>query len=236
MIIDCIADTHGHYPELDGGDLLIVAGNLTARNTEKEFYEFANWMRNQEYEDRIVIAGNHDAWLYSCDSWDIDNWCDTGEFEYLCNSGTEINYEEDDIELEECGIHPTKEKTIKIWGSPHSLLFDGVNPKCTAFMGTEDDLEEAYDLIPNDIDILISHTPPFDTLDSVESYDGEKIELAGSKSLLKQVLRIKPKYLICGHIHEHGGKEIDLIMTKVINCSYVNEFYKPVNKPMRIII
>lgn len=30
MIIDFISDTHGHYPELEGGDLLIVAGNPTA--------------------------------------------------------------------------------------------------------------------------------------------------------------------------------------------------------------
>jgi hypothetical protein len=35
MIIDCIADLHGHYPKLDGGDLLIICGDLTARD---QFY------------------------------------------------------------------------------------------------------------------------------------------------------------------------------------------------------
>lgn len=32
MIIDCIGCLHDHYPELEGGDLLIVTGDLTARD------------------------------------------------------------------------------------------------------------------------------------------------------------------------------------------------------------
>ena len=41
MIIDCLSDLHGHYPSLDGGDLLIVAGDLTARDKLEEHYEFS---------------------------------------------------------------------------------------------------------------------------------------------------------------------------------------------------
>jgi Icc-related predicted phosphoesterase len=36
MIIDCISDLHGAQPKLEGGDLLIVAGDLTARDTEQQ--------------------------------------------------------------------------------------------------------------------------------------------------------------------------------------------------------
>lgn len=36
MIIDCISDLHGQYPQLEGGDLLIVAGDLTARDKPKD--------------------------------------------------------------------------------------------------------------------------------------------------------------------------------------------------------
>ena len=33
MIIDCISDLHGAYPHLEGGDLLIVGGDLTSRDS-----------------------------------------------------------------------------------------------------------------------------------------------------------------------------------------------------------
>jgi len=233
MIIDCIGCLHGQYPKLEGGDLLIVTGDLTARHTINEIDEFNNWIFNQRYRKKILIAGNHDD-ILEMGVFDINDPQDNTVIidpscDYLCNSGTEFEYEEDDIELEECGIHPTVDKSLKIWGTPHSLLFEGVNPRCNAFMGTEEELKKEYDKIPEGIDILISHTPPYGILDM-----NKHGEHCGSISLRETMFRVKPKYLICSHIHEQGGKEIDLVMTKVINCSYVNERYQPVNKVMRI--
>ncbi len=40
MIIDCLSDTHGNFPELEGGDLLIFAGDLTAHDKEEEYDNF----------------------------------------------------------------------------------------------------------------------------------------------------------------------------------------------------
>lgn len=208
MIIDCIADLHGYYPKLDGGDLLIVGGDLTARDTINEHNEFCDWLDVQPYSKKIVIAGNHDHRIceYSINS--LRNCV------YLFDSGTEF-------------------EKLKIWGCPYSLYFSGVNPKCAAFMYDEDKLKEKYDLIPDNIDILVSHSPPYGILD-----ESDKGTLCGSRSLRDTLDRIKPMVLVCGHIHEQGSKSMlykhQGPNTWCVNASYVNEHYQPVNKPMRI--
>jgi Icc-related predicted phosphoesterase len=222
VIIDCIGCLHGHHPKLEGGDLLIVTGDLTSRHTPLQTVEFLYWLSQQEYRKIIWIAGNHDTQLVEKGDYEVffDGKIFNLEWpkntEYLCNSGTEF-------------------EGLKIWGTPNSLLFDGVNPKCTAFMGTEEELKKEYDKIANDIDILISHTPPHGILD--KNIHGEH---CGSKSLRRIMGRVKPKLWVFSHIHEAYGEYKDKTISGVdyhfINCSYVNERYKPVNKVMRIVL
>jgi Icc-related predicted phosphoesterase len=132
-------------------------------------------------------------------------------FEYLCDSGTEFD-------------------GLKIWGSPHSLHFPGINPHCTAFTGTEEEIAERFAIIPHDVDILVTHSPPLGILDSVDK--GRR--LTGSLSLRNRIMEIKPKIHVFSHIHEWGGKILDTTLTRCINCSIMNENYQPVNKPIRI--
>lgn len=63
MDITAISDLHGHYPELPGGDLLIVAGDLTSRDTQEQHLQFLSWIGKQDYKKKIWIAGNHDNYL-----------------------------------------------------------------------------------------------------------------------------------------------------------------------------
>ena len=222
MIIDCIADLHGHYPELEGGDLLIVVGDLTATDTVDEHAEFAKWVQKQDYRSFILVAGNHDGFLY--------NGFHEGrrlgpKGRYLCDSGTEFEY----LDIGSDGVTIVK-RTLKIWGSPWTLTFPGINPKCTAFTGTESQLREKFDLIPDDIDILITHGPMKGILD--RSVRGEE---CGSLQLILATYKSKMKLHVFGHIHESYGKLIDGPLTH-INCSHVNEHYEPVNKPIRIIL
>lgn len=229
MDITCISDLHGYYPKLEGGDLLIVAGDLTARDSSKEFYEFADWMRNQEYEEKIVIAGNHDTWLTQIDNRELENWTDIGEFEYLLDSGTECDF-------------GTEEVIFKVWGSPWSLWFDGINPKCKAFTGSEKDLAKKFALIPYDVDILVTHSPPCGILDEIKpKIMPPRIGMlnVGSTALRNMILSdefINLKLHVFGHIHEQGGKELKTTLTTFVNASHVNERYEPVNKPVRVVL
>ncbi len=238
MIIDCISDLHGHYPNLEGGDLLIVAGDLTARDRKEEYLVFFHWLQDQKYRKIVFIAGNHDNWMQK----NQKEWlmiCKSPEFEiiYLCDSGTEFTCYDP---LEKEGQSEVKRKTYKIWGSPWSLWFDGINQSCTAFTGSENDLRKHYMMIPRDIDILITHCPPYGILDSVLRYSDDFNEHCGSRTLRELVLDgsyfPNLKLHIFGHIHEHGGKKIQTTLSTFINCSHVNERYQPVNKPIRVIL
>ena len=218
MIIDCISDLHGAFPQLDGGDLLIVAGDLTACDTFKEQGVFAGWLSMQNYTKKIFISGNHDNTLLGIKPYDFvsDN------ISYLCDTGTEF-------------------EGLKIWGSPWSLWFHGINPHCKAFTGKEKDLQKKWRIIPADTDILISHSPPYGILDSITPRLCEIGDLnVGSVSLRNLVTSVgmlpNLKLHVFGHIHEHGGKMVDTCIVKFVNASIMNEYYEPVNKPVRVII
>lgn len=232
--ITCISDLHGHYPVLEGGDLLIIAGDLTAMDKDEEYFAFEDWLAVQNYRQKAVIAGNHDNFLVKYDGGCIYDG-------YLCDSGLEF-------------------EGLKIYGSPWTKSFEGMNPDCMAFtVRTDEELAEKWKLIPDDVDILITHSPPYDVGDCVKSVfwrdGGEKIisEFVGSRSLKELLLRRsmksdKPLTHIFGHIHEGYGKYrlypelcADDVGEKIwavdcYNASHVNEHYKPVNKPIRIVL
>lgn len=212
MIIDCISDLHGHYPKLKGGDLLIVAGDLTAHDEEEEYFEFFDWIEAQKYKCKIVVAGNHDNLMekenYKGPAGDVKD-----AFIYLCDSGKEF-------------------EGFWIWGSPWTKKFKGMNPDCMAFtVDTEEELLKKWKLIPDNVDILITHSPPKFFND--KNYNGEH---CGSESLTNCCIDIKPKLIVYGHIHEGYGHILTEDPINFVNASLVNEHYKPVNKPIRVIL
>ncbi len=213
MIIDCISDLHGHYPQLEGGDLLIVGGDLTATDDIDEYLHFMEWLDDQEYKKIIIISGNHDV-LLTDEKLNPKNLFHP--YDYLCDSGTEF-------------------EGLKIWGSSWTSYFKGMNPNCMAFTinagcDTDQWLAEKWALIPDDVEILITHSPPYEIYDYTN-----RGENAGSVSLKNEVLcRVKPKYHFFGHIHECGGNSVDIETTTFANASHVNERYEPVNKPIRV--
>lgn len=210
MIIDCISDLHGHKPKLEGGDLLIIAGDLTARDTRAEYDIFIDWLHQQDYLKKVVIAGNHDGLLMN--NKIFNNNVFYSDIIYLQDSSFKC-----------CGLN--------IWGSPWTKTFANMNPLCKAFTcDTKEELSEKWAMIPDDIDILITHSPTYGILD--ETVNGIK---AGSKSLMKVIEKVLPEVVIFGHIHEQGGKYVQKKGILYINGSIVDERYRHVNRARRII-
>lgn len=208
MIIDCISDLHGHFPVLKGGDLLIVAGDITARDTSSEHIYFTQLLVEQPYKKIVMIAGNHDGLMRNWEAQTTDN------LTYLVDSG--CTYQD-----------------FKIWGSPWTPAFYNFH-----FMKDRgEDIKKQWDLIPDDTEILITHGPPFGILDKVRNplrscKDGH----AGCEDLLQTLDRLKHlKLHVFGHIHEGYGQVIRNGVLHV-NAAIMNRDYVPANMPTRVVM
>jgi len=198
MEIHCISDIHGYIPSLPGGDILIVAGDLTYSGSKGETKMLFSWLDSLPYKDIVVIAGNHDKYL-------SHGSIPSSKAHYLMNSGVEIN-------------------GIRIWGSPYSVKFRNWCFGMTRGFY----MKKLWDTIPEDTDILVTHGPPMDILD--ENSEGTH---CGCDELSEAIFRIRPKLSVFGHIHEQYGRE-DINGITFVNCSYVDEDYKPRFKFQRV--
>lgn len=194
MKITFISDTHNKHKQvtssLPGGDLLIHAGDLSSMGYQHEIQQFCKWFNSLDgYAHKAFIAGNHD-WGFQDNSEKIME---------IVKSYKDIDYLQDDMLM----IGDDYDKMVKIWGSPWQPEFFN-----WAFnlprQGEE--LKGKWDMIPTDIDILITHGPCWGHLDTVKFNPGVNL---GCELLSERIQTIKPKIHVCGHIHTGYGYKFD---------------------------
>ncbi len=168
-----------------------------------ELMFFINWFGTLNFQHIIWIGGNHDFYLEQLYNNNIVPKMPFN-IHYLINN--EITIE-----------------GIKFWGSPFSSQFGN-----WAFMEHLEELKPIWDKIPSDTDIIITHSPPFGIND--QCVNGISV---GCPALRDKLKEIKPKYHICGHIHESRGVYQDKYTT-YINASLLDEYYNMVNEPVVI--
>lgn len=205
-----ISDTHTRHNELElpGGDVLIHAGDFMSSGDDSlELLEFLNWLYEQPYKHKILIAGNHDRLFEDAPTYAIqliDDVNHDGSIKYLQDNGCEID-------------------GIKFWGTPWTPAFYE-----WAFQLYGDDGKAIFDLIPNDTDVLISHGPAYGLLDEITTplMTGATPGHIGCKHLLKAIDRVNPKLHVCGHIHSSQGVMDGYgEVTTHINASCLGEDY-----------
>ncbi|MCL7421771.1 MAG: hypothetical protein M8364_12785 [Methylobacter sp.] len=123
------------------------------------------------------------------------------------------------IYLEDSGIEIDG---VKFWGSPWQPFF--CNWAFNLPRGPK--LAAVWAKIPEDIDVLITHTPPYGILDKID--DGESV---GCEDLSEALKRVKPKIHVFGHIHESYGV-LEQDGTIYVNASLNNGYYHLVNAPI----
>ena len=201
MKIVCISDTHGFHEDLElpKGDTIIHSGDFS--HSVDSAIAFIVWFRDLDYKNKILIAGNHDRYF--------ERLGHEGVLDFL--SETDIHYLQDTSVVVD---------GIKFHGAPWSVQFFD-----WAFMKEDYELQEHWDMIDDDVDILITHTPAFGILDEVPQ--GKHIKSVGSGTLNSRVQELKNLQChISGHIHEcHGVKELEYTS---INASSVIFDYRGV--------
>lgn len=203
-----ISDTHGLHNQLKlkGGDLLIHAGDVSARGTEEEVLAFLTWFEVQPYKHKIFIAGNHD-WFFESQSSEYIQSLIPNNVIYLNDSGVVI-------------------EDFKIWGSPVQPTF--FNWAFNRERGVA--IDKHWQLIPDNTNILITHGPPFGILDKTTR--GEEV---GCEMLLEKIDAIKPKIHVFGHIHEGYG-QLEKGNTIFANAAILTVRYEFKNTPINLIV
>ena len=217
MRVTFISDTHNKHKQitldLPGGDLLIHAGDISSMGYKHEIQQFCKWFNKLDnYDNKVFIAGNHDFGFQDKPT----------ESKEIIDSYESINYLQDDLLL----VGENYENMVKIYGSPwqpefHNWAFN--------LPRNGEELEQKWNDIPLNTDILITHGPAQGYLDKSGPPWNEP--LLGCELLVKKIKEIKPKIHVCGHIHGGYGYVFDGD-THFINASVLNEKYDFVNKPL----
>ena len=211
MKITFISDTHTKHKQLDlpGGDLLIHSGDIMNSGYSKhDIIDFCKWFEAQDYKHKIFIAGNHDRMF---ENNPLESFSITCQYD--------VDYLQDGEHLID---------GVKLYGTPWQPEFYNWAfnlPKS----GKE--LEEKWNVIPKDTDILITHGPPQGHLDISDPPHNEGN--LGCELLRVKVDKIQPKIHVFGHIHGSYGYKLHN-GTHFINASVLNEQYDQVNQPMTI--
>jgi Icc-related predicted phosphoesterase len=214
MKLCCISDTHNQLDQvvLPEADLLVIAGDLTMRGTEKEYIKFnedLGRVKSKYKYGALVINGNHD-FLSETDFPKTQRLL-TNVDHYLQDGGTTIN-------------------GIKAYGSPATPFFHAWAHN----YHRGKDIAAVWTKIPNDVNLLVIHGPPYGILDEVPRgvFGSENV---GCQDLLNRIQGLKElKVVVFGHIHcQAHPTPLEINGVKYINAAMCSEApYKVVNTPI----
>jgi hypothetical protein len=192
-------------------DVLVFSGDLTNFGNVEEASDFLTWFSELPYDNKIFIAGNHD-------------YCfDTTDYKY-----PKLKSILDQFKVEHPNIYYLCDDEViidgvKFYGSPwQPWVGHG------SFNLKSDEIRAKWDMIPKDVNVLITHGPVAGILD--EGWRGSEgcVDLKETIQTLTEL-----KLHVCGHIHQgYGIKVIDPVA--YVNASTMDVKGNVVNKPIII--
>lgn len=217
MKICAISDTHGLHRSLEikPSDILCIAGDISPLEIQGRKqamlewlkYDFIPWCETLPVDKVILTPGNHELAVSHMEN----------EVRALFKN-TKVVYLIDELYIY---------NNYKIWGTPWCSIFGN-----WAYMKLPEFEEERFMRMPEDIDILITHDPPYGACDICLEHPRGYYEHIGNKELAKAVSIKKPKIVLCGHLHTGKSRETFDNSINVYNVSVVNEQYNIYREPL----
>ena len=224
MRIVALSDQHGHLPEIPPCDLLLVAGDVCPDRVgaevasdhpdrQKDWFDAhaRPWLAKAPARHKILTWGNHD-WCGQACHFESGS-PEAAEGQILVDAGTTVP---------RTGAGGG---SISIWASPWTREFAS-----WAFMKSPRELADVYAAIPEGTDILVTHQPPYRHGDRFDHPGSAGMEHLGSTELLEAIARIRPKLVVCGHLHGGHGRYV-YEGVPIYNVSVVNDDYQMVRPP-----
>lgn len=229
MKIVAISDTHSMHQaikafqacdsQLDeekealGGDLIIHSGDALGRGTLEDLNAFISWYSELDFRYLVYVPGNHDLICETSESL-VKQICKEHNVTYLNDSEVTI-------------------EGIRIYGmasQPYffNWAFNRARNQSEASLYKVRLMKEFTDMIPEGIDILVTHGPAYGILD--ETTAGSSV---GCQDTLEALRRVKPDLHIFGHIHNGYGQQHHDGLSSY-NASICDERYNPINQPFVI--
>jgi Icc-related predicted phosphoesterase len=187
----CISDTHNIIQQIPEGDILIHAGDLTDKGTIPEIQAQIDWLDSLPHSYKFAIAGNHDAWFDPQSRRTLSTEDQTGSLNwksvrYLQHSSADIVFKG----------RTEESRKIRIYGAPQIPACGG-----SSFAFQYSRGRDAWtETIPENVNILVTHTPPKYHLDLFSPS-------LGCEFLLKSIWVTKPQLHVFGHVHAGAGRE-----------------------------
>jgi len=211
--IVCISDTHSHKVEdVPNGDILIHAGDMTVDGSVSEIQKQIDWLSSLPHQEVIVIAGNHDTYLDPRTRPSLREDQRAGSLDwkrvhYLqhrrLSLSVAVKSKQGEDESTHAGTHllagETKHRRIRLYGAPQIPACGPMSVHAFQYPRGSDAWSET---VPEDVDVLITHTPPKYHMDLTLPSE------LGCEHLAAEVKRVKPVLHVFGHVHWGAGQEV----------------------------
>ena len=226
ITVSATADLHGYLPKINAASIIVIAGDIFPGEMDKDLNAQGEWFRSTflpwvdelECKRVVLVAGNHDHWIAANNEPLLKEFAPSAwkKLVYLCDSGFEF-------------------KRLKIYGTPW-MPTPFVNKAFSS--SSEEFLREKYSQIPQQVDLLITHTVPYDC--NYIGFSNRDMKDLGSKELRKAVESRDISVLVGGHIHDSSERVAHMDFgtrhTEMVNVACCDNDKQPLRLPIRFSI